>query len=273
MGIKLNTEGFSKAIQDYMLTTNRGAVSVLNAKAFDVVARAMQFTPRTSADQLTREMRAVEIVSNIKDDITFRKNQRRGKLYNKRKDKFGNTKISITKQPYKNKYETRYAASAWNFAKKQHTAPLGFLIANYRRKLKGKPGLGGRAMGFYFDRFIRALRSSAGYIRAGWIPALELYRPFAKSKEARQAGLIASKGLTEEFDKGKSSKIQSQQGGAFAKFSTYPVFRAFFYNAARGADIIESTKSPLQRAISFVENDMRNHLTTYYQNIAKAKGL
>ena len=66
MGIKINTEGFSKAIQDYMLTTNRGAVSVLNAKAFDVVARAMQFTPRTSADQLTREMRAVEIVSNIK---------------------------------------------------------------------------------------------------------------------------------------------------------------------------------------------------------------
>lgn len=267
MGIKINTEGFSKAIQDYMLTTNMGAVSVLNAKAFDVVARAMQFTPRTSADQLTREMRAVEIVSNIKADPHFRKERQAGKLYNRRKDKFGNIRITTTKNPYKNKPEMRYASS------KSHRVPLGFLIANYRRKLKGKPGLGGRAMGFYFDRFIRALRSSAGYIRAGWIPALELYRPFAKSKEARQAGLIASRGLTEEFNKGKSSKIQSQSGGIFAKFSTYPVFRAFFYNSARGADIIEKDKAPLQKAISFVENDMRNHLTTYYQNIAKAKGL
>ena len=267
MGIKINTEGFSKAIQDYMLTTNRGAVSVLNAKAFDVVARAMQFTPRTSADQLTREMRAVEIVSNIKNDVTFRKDRRAGKMYNKRKDKFGNTKITITKNYYKNKPELRYASS------KSHEVPLGFLIANYRRKMKGKPGLGGRAMGFYFDRFIRALRSSAGYIRAGWIPALELYRPFAKSREARQAGLVASRQLSDDFKSGKASKMLNQSGGVFAKFSTYPVFRAFFYNSARGADIIEKDKAPLQKAISFVENDMRNHLTTYYQNIAKAKGL
>lgn len=267
MGIKLNTEGFSKALQDYMLTTNMGAVEVLNAKAFDVIARAMQFTPRTTADQLTREMRAVEIVSNIKADPFFKKSKSRGKLYNRRKDKFGNIKISITKNLYKNKPEMRYAAS------KSHSAPVGFLIANYRRKMKGSPGLGGRAMGFYFDRFIRALRSSAGYIRAGWIPALELYRPFAKSKEARQAGLIASKGLASEFDKGKSSKIQSQIGGVFAKFSTYPVFKAFFYNPARGADIIEKNKAPLQKAISFVENDIRNHLTTYYHNKAKSKGL
>lgn len=267
MGIRINTEGFSRVIQDYMLTTNRGVVEVLNAKAFDVIARAMQFTPRTTADQLTREMRAVEIVSNIKADPTFRKSQRAGRLYNKRKDKFGNTKITITKNFYKNKPELRYAAS------KKQPVPVGFLIANYRRKMKGKPGLGGRAMGFYFDRFIKALRSSAGYIRAGWIPALELFRPFAKSREARQAGLVASSQINQDFKSGKSSKLMNQSGGSLAKFSTYPVFRAFFYNSARGSDIIEKNNAPLQRAISFVENDMRNYLTTYYQNKAKAKGL
>lgn len=267
MGIKLNTQGFSKAIQDYMLTTNKGVVEVLNAKAFDVVARAMQFTPRTTADQLTREMRAVEIVSNIKNDVTFRKGQRAGRLYNRRKDKFGNTKITIIKNFYKNKPEVRYASS------KTHPVPAGFLIANYRRKMRGKPGLGGRAMGFYFDRFIKALRSSAGYIRAGWIPARNLFAPYAKGKEARQIGLSASKQLSEDFKKGASSKLINQSGGIVAKFSTYPVFRAFFYNSARGADIIEKDKAPLQKAISFVENDMRNYLTTYYHNKAKAKGL
>ena len=250
-----------------MLTTNRGAVSVLNQKAFDVVARAMEFTPKTTADQLTREMRAVEIVSNIKADPFYKKSQSKGRLYNKRKDKFGNTKITITKNFYKNKPEVRYASS------KTHPVPLGFLIANYRRKMKGRPGLGGRAMGMYFDRFIKALRSSAGYIQAGWIPARNLFAPFAKGKEARQVGLSASKQLSSDFKKGASSKLMNQSGGIIAKFSTYPVFRAFFYNSARGADIIEKDKAPLQRAISFVENDMRNYLTTYYQNIAKAKGL
>lgn len=267
MGIKINTEGFSRAIQDYMLTANRGAVEVLNAKAFDVVATAMKFTPRTTADQLTKEMKAVEIVSNIKQDVTFRKSQRSGKLYNKRKDKFGNVKISPTKNFYKNKPELRYAAS------KKQPIPVGFLIANYRRRLRGKPGLGGRAMGIYFDNFIKALRKSAGYIKAGWIPAIELFRPFAKSGEARRAGLKASAQLSTDFQKGTSSKMLNSQGGILAKFSTYPVFRAFFYNSARGADIIEGRDGPLKKALFAVEADMRNYLTSYYQNRAKAKGL
>lgn len=267
MGIKLDTKGFSNALQDYMLTTNRGVVEVLNAKAFDVVATAMKFTPRTTADQLTKEMKAIEIVSNIKQDVTFRKSQRSGKLYNRRKDKFGNIKITPTKNFYKNKPELRYAAS------KNHPVPVGFLIANYRRKLKGKPGLGGKAMGIYFDNFIKALRKSAGYIKAGWIPALELFRPFAKSGEARRAGLKASAELSTDFQKGTGSKMLGLQGGTLAKFSTYPVFKAFFYNPAKGADIIEGKDSPLRKALFAIEADMRNYLTTYYQNKAKAKGL
>lgn len=267
MGIKIDTTGFANALQDYMLTTNRGAVEVLNAKAFDVVATAMKFTPRTTADQLTKEMKAIEIVSNIKQDVTFRKSQRAGKLYNKRKDKFGNIKIRPTKNFYKNKPELRYAAS------RTQPVPVGFLIANYRRKLKGKPGLGGSAMGIYFDNFIKALRKSAGYIKAGWIPALELFRPFAKSGEARRAGLKASAELSTDFQKGTSSKMLGLQGGVLAKFSTYPVFRAFFYNSARGSDIIEGRDAPLKKALFSIEADMRNYLTTYYQNRAKAKGL
>jgi hypothetical protein len=267
MGIKIETKGFAQAIQDYMLTTNRGVVEVLNAKAFEVVSKAMGHTPRTTAEQLTKEMRAVEIVSNIKADPFYRKSQQAGKLYNRRKDKFGNIKIRPTKNFYKNKPELRYAQS------KSHGVPAGFLIANYRRKLKGKPGLGGREMGIYFDRFIKALRSSAGYIRAGWIPALELFRPWAKSKEARMAGLQASKPLAEAFKKGTSSRLLNQEGGVLAKFATYPIFKAFFYNAARGADIIEQKDSPLKKAIFDVEMDMRKHLTNYYHNMARAKGL
>jgi hypothetical protein len=267
MGIKIETKGFAKAIQDYMLTTNKGVVEVLNAKAFDVVATAMGYTPRTTADQLTKEMRAIEIVSNIKADPFYRKSQQAGKLYNRRKDKFGNIKITPTKNFYKNKPELRYAQS------KSQEVPVGFLIANYRRKLKGKRGLGGRQMGIYFDRFIKALRSSAGYIRAGWIPALELFRPWSKSKEARMAGLKASKPLAEAFKKGASSKLLNQDGGALAKFSTYPIFKASFYNSAKGADIIEQRDSPLKKAMFDVEMDMRGYLTSYYHNMARARGL
>lgn len=249
----------------YIEVSNKGVAQVLNAKAFDLCATAMSYTPRTTADQLTKEMKAIEIVSNIKNDATFRKSQRSGTLYNKRKDKFGNTKITINKNFYKNKPELRYASS------KTHKVPVGFLIANYRRKLRGKAALGGPKMGIYFDKFIKALRKSAGYIRAGWIPALETFRPFAKSKEARMAGLRASRPILEASKSGRS-RMLSQNGGIAATIGTFPVLKATIYNFATGADIIERRDSPLQRALTTIEMDMRKAIESYLQKEAKARG-
>ena len=46
MGIKLNTDGFNRALMKYIEASNKGVAQVLNAKAFDLCATAMSYTPR-----------------------------------------------------------------------------------------------------------------------------------------------------------------------------------------------------------------------------------
>lgn len=157
---RLNTSQWNRAAALYAVATKRTMAEAINKKASWIVRRALWYTPKADYGKMGAEL-GQELQTRT------RVNRRTGK------------EISFL-SAIKSQKEKRGSTWLPQFASdRSGTAPLLALIINKRRGQKGQPGLYGSAMKREFRKIFGARARSIGFLKSGWLPALNLFRRFS----------------------------------------------------------------------------------------------
>jgi hypothetical protein len=231
MDIFINSKPFETAFSDYIEQKAKPNIAQeLNRRAANIIMKAMSFTKRTDPQKIKRELGAARIIRQR----VIKSGKRAGQL----------TKAKINYQ-----------------------ADVGqnkiFKIFNYRRKFRPDSlpkrlqgaATGNIKMKGLADKFVKSVRSSCGYIAAGWIPALKVFLAASKGKVIQSND--ASKSLQQRFKYIENNKFAKLGYGNLANASDV-VMKCTFGNAARGANVIG--KDPLIRAINAEIADMKVYI-------------
>lgn len=231
MDVFVNSKPFETAFSDYIEKNAKVKIAdELNRRAANIIMRAMQHTKRTEPDKIADDLGAYAIVTRKR----FKKGARAGQL---------------AKAP-KITYADKEAGKI-------------FRLLNWRRKfrpdslpkrLQGVP-TGNTKMKGFATKFVKSVKSSCGYIAAGWIPALKIFL------QARKGGFLrtndASKNLQKRFKYIENNKFAKMGYGNIANAQDV-VLKCTFGNAARGANVIG--KDALIRAINAEIADMKVYI-------------
>lgn len=231
MDIFINSKPFETAFSDYIEQKAKPNIAQeLNRRAANIIMKAMSFTKRTDPQQIQRELGTMKIIRQR----IIKKGKRAGQLRR--------PKVNYQADIRQNKV---------------------FKILNYRRKfrpdslpkrLQGAP-TGNIGMKGLADKFVKSVRSSCGYIAAGWIPALKVFLQSSKGGILRSND--ASKSLQQRFKYIENNKFARLGYGNLANPSDL-IMKCTFGNAARGANTIG--KDPLIRAINAEIADMKVYI-------------
>lgn len=230
MDIFINSKRFDNTFVDYIQRSKKDIATELNRRAANIIMTAMKETKKVDPNTIKKELGTLAITMQ-------------------RVIKSGKRKGQLTK------------------AKIIHKADMGqskvFKILNWRRKfrpdslpkrLQGKP-TGNKPIKGYADKFVKSIKSSCGYIAAGWIPALKVF--LASSGARMLKSNDASKNLQARFKYIKNNKFAKLGYGNLAKPSDV-IMQCTFGNAARGAEVIG--KEALIKAMNKEVDDMKVYI-------------
>lgn len=233
IGIKLDMQPFNDTLNRYIAYSEKEMGDEVNRRAAQIIMTAIQFTPRTPQAKIVRDLGGSQVL------------QRRLIKSGKRKGLFTKGKRFF----------------------RADEAGTGFKIFNWRRRfrpdslperLQGVP-TGNKKMAGLLTKFINSAKSSAGYIQAGWLPALQEFLQVLGGQRLKSNP--ASSKARKEFQYIYNNKY-ARQGGALIAGSDGPVFKAKFINAARGAgDERSGAPDALRRAIAYEQQDMMKYLS------------
>lgn len=205
MSFKLDTRQFERRLEQYIPLARKDIADELNRRSANILMKAIRNTEKASLGAL----RAIFAKSATVYRPTTSK-------------KTGVTKFGKPRQ------------------KVIHGTMDGYRIANYRRNIKmgrrptGNPpggGLGGASMKAYIRKTFKALGSAVGYLKAGWLPALRVFKESGKSTDS--AKLRGGKGTA------------SHGGGTKAKPGE--LVRSYFYSTANPRTYVKGPVSIDQR--------------------------
>lgn len=231
MDVFVNSKPFETVFSDYIEKNAKVKISdELNRRAANIIMTAMRETKRVDPQTIKKELGAMQLTTQ-------------------RPIKSGKRKGQLTK------------------GKTFYKADIGqskvFKILNWRRKfrpdslpkrLQGSP-TGNIKMKGFADKFIKSVRSSCGYIAAGWIPALKVFLAASKGKFLTTND--ASRGLQKRFKYIENNKFAKSGYGNLAN-PIDVVLKCTFGNAARGANVIG--KDALIKAINAEIADMKVYI-------------
>lgn len=230
MNIVIKTKPFEDVFERYIQERKVDISKELNRRAANIIMEAMKLTKKTPPDEIKKDLGVMGIVQ-------------------KRLIKSGKRKGQLTKGK--------------RFFKPDPNTTKVFKIFNWRRRfrsdslpkrLQGAP-TGNVKMKGLVDKFVKSARSSAGYIAAGWIPALKVFLTAAKGQTLKSND--ASKSLQQRFKYIENNKFAKAGYGSLAS-SRDVIMKATFGNAARGAEKI--AQEPLIRAMNREVADMKLYI-------------
>jgi hypothetical protein len=231
MDVFVNSKPFEDVFEQYIQKNTKVKIAdELNRRAANIIMKAMAMTPRTTPDEIKKDLGVMQIVQQ-------------------RVIKSGKRKGQLTKGK--------------RFFKPDPNTAKVFKIFNWRRKFRPDSlpkrlqgaATGNVKMKGLVDKFVKSARSSAGYIAAGWIPALKVFLTAAKGQRLQSND--ASKSLQQRFKYIENNKFAKLGYGNLANPSDV-VIKCTFGNAARGADVI--AKEPLTKAINAEIADMKVYI-------------
>jgi hypothetical protein len=231
MDIYINSKPFETAFSDYIEKKAKPDIAKeLNRRAANIIMTAMQETKQVDPQSIKKDLGAMQITTQ-------------------RLIKSGKRKGQLTK------------------AKTFYKADIGqskvYKIFNWRRKmrpdslpkrLQGSP-TGNIKMKGFADKFVKSVKSSCGYIAAGWIPALKVFLTASKGGVLKSND--ASQSLQKRFKNIANNKFAKMGYGNPAVPSDV-ILKCTFGNAARGANKI--AKEPLIKAINREIADMKVYI-------------
>jgi hypothetical protein len=224
MSFKLDTRQFERRLEQYVPLARKDIADELNRRSANILMWAIKYTEKANLGAL----RAIFAKSaTVMRPVTSKKT--------------GITRFTKPRKVVRGTMD-------------------GYRIANYRRNIRlgrrptGNPpggGLGGDSMKAYIRKTFRALGSAVGYLKAGWIPALRVFKEAGGSSES--AKLKGRKGTA------------SYGGGTRAKPGE--IIRSYFYSTAnprtfaRGpVSIDKRLNTALQKAIDHQTRDMMEYI-------------
>ena len=216
---KLDTTEFNKTIDRYVQERNVDFVKEANKRAANIIMNAMKYTKRTNPARVVAELGAIEKVRLLKS----------GK----------ETKAKKNREFYKG-------------------TPAGYKIFNWRRKFRPESlppklrggGLGGKKMGVLYNSFVKSVRKSCNYVRAGWLPALNAYKRIGVRPTVKEEG--------GQQKKSPSPRTSAGKGFARPAIAAKDFIKTTFANAVNGIDKIG--RAPLRLAIRLEELDMKQYI-------------
>jgi hypothetical protein len=138
-------------------------------------------------------------------------------------------------------------------------APVGAILVNIKRKSKGLPGVTGPKMDTELNKYIRARKRTANFLRAGWIPAIQELAKFIKSK----AGTPRYKKLkTHGSPKGGGRGAKTGWKVSAEIFNTVSGGkpRPNIDNKGSAAKVATELERGLKKALNFVMADMQVYI-------------
>ena len=231
MDIVINSKPFESVFEKYIQRRKVDIAKELNRRAANIIMKAMEETPRVDAGSIPKELGA---------DL-IRVNQRMIKS-GKRKGMLTKGKLVYAANPQERK---PYRIFNWRRRFRPDSLP---------QRLKGNP-TGNKKMKGLISKFISSVKSSCGYIGAGWIPALKVFLTASKGQSLKTND--ASKGLQRRFKYIENNKYAKAGYGNLANPRDV-IMRATFGNAARGADKV--AKQPLITAMNREVTDMKLYI-------------
>lgn len=231
MDVFVNSKPFETVFSDYIQKNAKVKIAdELNRRAANIIMTAMQETKKVDPQTIKKELGAMQLTTQ-------------------RPIKSGKRKGQLTK------------------GKTFYKADIGqskvFKILNWRRKfrpdslpqrLQGSPA-GNIKMKGFADKFVKSVRSSCGYIAAGWIPALKIFLAASKGKVLKTND--ASKNLEKRFKYIENNKFAKLGYGNVANAKDI-IVKCTFGNAARGANVIG--KDALIKAINAEIADIKVYI-------------
>lgn len=221
MSFKLDTRQFERRLEQYIPLARKDIAEEVNRRSANILMKAISNTEKASIGALRA------IFAKSATVMRPKLNKKTGEI------KFTKPKKKVI-----------------------HGTMDGYRIANYRRNIRmgrrptGNPpggGLGGASMKAYIRKTFRALGSSVGYLKAGWLPALSVFKTSG--------------------GRGDSAKLKSKKGsasfGGAEKAKPGDIIRSYFYSTAnprtfaRGPVSIEKRlNTALQKAVDEETKDM-----------------
>lgn len=221
MSFKLDTRQFERRLEQYIPLARKDIADELNRRSANILMWAIKYTEKAALNELRNIFTKSSTVMRA---VTPRK----------------------TKQTRFTKPRKRIGGTL-----------DGYRILNYRRNIRlgrrptGNPpggGLGGQSMREYVKKTFRALGSAVGYLKSGWLPALQVFKQTGGS--APDTAKLKGKRGTASFG-----------GGTRAKPGD--IIRSYFYSTAnprtfaRGPVPIEARlNTALQKAVDNQTADM-----------------
>lgn len=220
MSFKLDTSKFERALVQYVPLARKDITDEVNRRSANILMWAIKYTAKASP----AIVRAIFAKSSTVTRVSVSK------------------KTGVAKQRQVQKF-TRGTLD-------------GYRIANYRRNIRlgrlptGNPpggGLGGASMRAYIRKTFKALGSSVGYLKSGWLPALKIFKQSGGASET--AKLRGGRG-TASF-------------GGGIKAVPAELIRSYFYSTANPrtyasgpVSIDKRLNSALQQAVDNQTRDM-----------------
>jgi hypothetical protein len=242
MDIYVDTKRFENVFSEYIQKNAKVKIAdELNKRAANIIMTAMKETKRADRNMIEKELKVTQF--NVQREI-----------------KSGKRKGELTKG------KMHYQASV-----KQNSV---FKILNWRRKfrsdslpkrLQGSP-TGNIKMKGLADKFVKSVKSSCGYIAAGWIPALRVFLQASRSKSLNTND--ASQNLQKRFANIANNKFARLGYGNLANASDM-IMKCTFGNAARGADVVG--KDALVKAINKEIGDMKFYIESKIMGLASSE--
>jgi hypothetical protein len=231
MDIYINSKPFETAFSDYIEKKAKPDIAKeLNRRAANIIMNAMAMTQRADPDSVADDLGAYAVVERKR----FKKGVKAGQLHKKAtttyRDKEAGKIFKILN------YRRRFRADS--LPKRLQGAPSGNI------KMKG-----------FATKFVKSVKSSCGYIAAGWIPALKVFLTASKGGVLKSND--ASQSLQQRFKNIANNKFAKMGYGNPAVPSDV-ILKCTFGNAARGANKI--AKEPLIKAINREIADMKVYI-------------
>ena len=242
MDIYVDTKRFENVFSEYIQKNAKVKIAdELNKRAANIIMTAMKETKKVDPSTIKKELGTLQITRQ-------------------RVVKSGKRKGQLTKP--KTYYKTDINQSKV------------FKILNWRRKfrsdslpkrLQGSP-TGNTKMKGLTDKFVKSVKSSCGYIAAGWIPALRVFLQASRSKSLNTND--ASQNLQKRFTNIANNKFARLGYGNLANASDM-IMKCTFGNAARGADVVG--KDALVKAINKEIGDMKFYIESKIMGLASSE--
>jgi len=240
MDVFVNYKPFETAFSDYIEKNVKVKVAdELNRRAASIIMTAMDLTKKVDPDKIPKEFGVNQII----EQRLFARGKKAGQL----------SKPKVYYRPSQDKGKV-YKILNWRRKFRPDSLP---------KRLQGAP-TGKTKMKGFATKFVKSVRSSCGYIAAGWIPALQEFLSVVKGGKLKTNE--ASKSLQKRFKYIENNKFAKMGYGMPANAQDI-IIKCTFGNAARGASVIG--KDPLIKAINAEIGDMKLYIQKEILGLSK----